>query len=117
VPADALGGNCVPVSFFGAAPQEKNVARESYAPNLHGIWDTDIVERFAHGETPQQFADQMGIRFKARIPAWLRERVDVVSWAWESHQVAEDSVSFIVSGVRARALSLSGQDSLLLLKH
>ena len=76
-----LGGNCVPVSFFGAAPQEKNVAKESYAPNLHGIWDTDIVQRFADGKTPQQFADEMGIRFKARIPAWLRERVDVVSWA------------------------------------
>jgi hypothetical protein len=87
-----LGGNCVPVSFFGAAPQEKNVVKESYAPNLHGIWDTDILERFADGQTPQQFADEMGLRFKARIPAWLRERVDVVSWAWESHQIAEDSV-------------------------
>jgi hypothetical protein len=87
-----LGGNCVPVSFFGAAPQEKNVAKESYAPNLHGIWDTDILERFADGKTPRQFADEMSIRFKARIPAWLRERVDVVSWAWESHQVAEESV-------------------------
>ena len=87
-----LGGNCVPVSFFGAAPQEKNVAKESYAPNLHGIWDTDILERFADGKTPQQFADEMSIRFKARIPAWLRERVDVVAWAWESHQVAEESV-------------------------
>ena len=87
-----LGGNCVPVSFFGAAPQEKNVAKESYAPNLHGIWDTDIVERFANGQTPQQFADEMGIRFKARIPTWLRERVDVVSWAWDSHQIAEDTV-------------------------
>jgi S1/P1 Nuclease len=89
---DDLGGNCVPVSFFGAAPQEKNVAKESFAPNLHGIWDTDILERFADGQTPQQFADEMGIRFKAQIPGWLRQRVDVVSWAWESHQLAEDSV-------------------------
>jgi S1/P1 Nuclease len=87
-----LGGNCVPVSFFGAAPQERNVTKESYAPNLHGIWDTDILERFAGGQTPQQFADEMSIKFKGQIPAWLRERVDVVSWAWESHQLAEDSV-------------------------
>ena len=87
-----LGGNCVPVTFFGVAPQEKNVVKESYAPNLHGIWDTDMIERFAHGQTPQQFADELGIRFKAQIPAWLRERVDVVSWAWDSHQLAEDSV-------------------------
>ncbi|HEY4948883.1 MAG TPA: S1/P1 nuclease [Candidatus Acidoferrales bacterium] len=87
-----LGGNCVPVTFFGAAPQEKNVAKESYAPNLHGVWDTDMVERFAHGQTPQQFANELGIRFKAQIPAWLRERIDVVSWAWASHQLAEDSV-------------------------
>jgi hypothetical protein len=87
-----LGGNCVPVSFFGAAPQERNVTKESYAPNLHGIWDTDILERFAGGQTPQQFADEMSVKFKGQIPAWLRERVDVVSWAWESHQLAEDSV-------------------------
>jgi hypothetical protein len=87
-----LGGNCVPVSFFGAAPQERNVTKESYAPNLHGIWDTDILERFAGGQTPQQFADEMSIKFKGQIPAWLRERVDAVSWAWESHQLAEDSV-------------------------
>lgn len=89
---DDLGGNCVPVSFFGSAPQVKNVVKESYAPNLHGIWDTDILERFADGQTPQQFAGEMGIRFKAQIPGWLRERVDVVSWAWESHQIAEDRV-------------------------
>jgi hypothetical protein len=87
-----LGGNCVPVTFFGAAPQEKNAVKESYAPNLHGVWDTDMVERFAHGQTPQQFADELGIRFKAQIPGWLRERTDVVSWAWASHQLAEDSV-------------------------
>ena len=87
-----LGGNCVPVSFFGAAPQERNVTKESYAPNLHGIWDTDILERFAGGQTPQQFADEMSVKFKGQIPAWLRERVDAVSWAWESHQLAEDSV-------------------------
>ena len=89
---DDRGGNCVPVWFFAVAPQETNVARESYAPNLHSIWDTDIVEHFANGQTPQQFADETGIRFKVQIPVWLGERVDVVSWAWENHQLAEDKV-------------------------
>jgi S1/P1 Nuclease len=89
---DDRGGNCVPVSFFATSPQETNVVKESYAPNLHGIWDTDIVEHFANGQTPQQVADEMGIRFKTQIPVWLGERVDVVAWAWESHQLAEDKV-------------------------
>jgi hypothetical protein len=87
-----LGGNCVPVSFFGAAPEEKNVEKESYAPNLHSVWDTAIVEHFADGQTPQQFANEMAIRFKTQIPVWLGQRVDVVTWAWESHQLAEDEV-------------------------
>ena len=89
---DDRGGNCVPVAFFGRSPEETNPLNEDYRPNLHGIWDTDIIEHFADGQTPQQFADEMGIKFKAQIPLWELEPVDVASWAWESHQVAEDTV-------------------------
>jgi nuclease S1 len=89
---DDRGGNCVPVTFFGRAPNETNPLNEDYRPNLHGVWDTDIIEHFADGRTPRQVADEMGIRFKAQIPVWVLEPVDLRSWAWESHQVAEDTV-------------------------
>jgi hypothetical protein len=89
---DDRGGNCVPVAFFGRAPSETNPLREDYKPNLHGIWDTDIIEHFADGQTPREFADEMGIKFKAQIPVWVLEPMDIGSWIWESHQVAEDTV-------------------------
>jgi S1/P1 Nuclease len=66
--------------------------KEDYRPNLHGIWDTDIIEHFARGRTPQQIADELDSKFKAQIPSWESERVDLTAWAWESQQVAEDVV-------------------------
>src|ERR1700693_516647 len=88
---DDRGGNCVPVAFFGHTPEETNPAKEDYRPNLHGVWDTDIIEHFAHGRTAQQIADELDSKFKEQIPAWKSEPVDLVSWTWESHQVAEDT--------------------------
>ncbi len=87
---DDRGGNCVPVTFFGNAPVKPNPATEDYRPNLHGIWDTDILEHFASGQTAQQIADGLEIKFKAQIPAFESKPGDVAAWAWESHQTAED---------------------------
>jgi hypothetical protein len=87
---DDRGGNCVPVTFFGNAPMQPNPLTEDYRPNLHGIWDTDIIEHFANGETAQQLADELASKFKSQIPAWEAKPVDVIAWAWESHQLAED---------------------------
>jgi len=56
---DDRGGNCVPVAFFGQTPAETNPTKEDYRPNLHGIWDSDIIEHFAHGRTAQQIADEL----------------------------------------------------------
>jgi hypothetical protein len=89
---DDRGGNCVPVAFFGRVPNETNPLNEDYKPNLHGVWDTDIIEHFADGQTPHEFADEMGRKFKAQISVWALEPADLGSWAWESHQVAEDTV-------------------------
>lgn len=89
---DDRGGNCVPVAFFGYTPEETNPVKEDYRPNLHGIWDTDIIEHFAQGRTAQQIADELESKFKAQILSWESEPLDLVSWAWESHQVAEDTV-------------------------
>lgn len=83
------GGNCVPIAFFGNEPAKPNPATEDYRPNLHGIWDTDILEHFYSGQTVQQIADGLEIKFKTKIPALRSKRADVKEWAWESHQVAE----------------------------
>jgi hypothetical protein len=86
------GGNCVPVAFFDRVPEETNAVKEDYRPNLHGIWDSDIIEHFTQGRTVQQIADELESKFKAQIPSWISEPVDLASWAWESHQAAEDTV-------------------------
>jgi hypothetical protein len=86
---DDRGGNCVPVAFFEQAPEETNAAREDYRPNLHGVWDMSIIERWAHGRSPQQLADELESKFKPQIPMWASQPVDVDAWAWESHNVAE----------------------------
>jgi hypothetical protein len=83
------GGNCVPVAFFGRAPRETNPTQESYAPNLHGVWDVDIIERFMNAQTPQQTADDLDQKFRSKIPSWQSKPADFNSWAWESHQKAE----------------------------
>jgi S1/P1 Nuclease len=86
---DDRGGNCVPVAFFGREPEETNPNREDYRPNLHGVWDSEIIERLAHGRTPQQVAEELESRFRVQIPTWASQPVDVTTWAWESHDMAE----------------------------
>jgi hypothetical protein len=79
------GGNCVPITYFGQAP---TLHAGKYTPNLHGIWDTDIIERMSHG-TPQQFADQLEARFGSQMASWQVGSVE--DWAWESHLIAEQT--------------------------
>lgn len=89
---DDRGGNCVPVAFFDHAPEETNVAREDYRPNLHGVWDTSIIERWANGRDAQQLASELESQFQAQIPVWKSQPVDIDTWVWESHEVAEHVV-------------------------
>jgi hypothetical protein len=83
------GGNCVPVTFFGKAPRETNPTAESYSPNLHGVWDVNIIEQLSNNETPQQLADELNAKFHARELAWQSETPNFSKWAWESHELAE----------------------------
>jgi hypothetical protein len=87
-----LGVNCIPVTFDGHDPQEANAQFATYRPNLHGIWDTDIIEDFTQGLTPEQVADELESKFQAQIAAWKSQAIDLSAWAWESHQIAEDTV-------------------------
>jgi nuclease S1 len=82
------GGNCVPVAFFGNMPQERNTAFESYSPNLHSIWDIDILDKLLNGETPQQAADELDKQFHAEDSAWQSQPSNFAAWAWEGHRLA-----------------------------
>jgi len=86
------GGNCVPVTFFGKAPTESNPGSGSFHPNLHGVWDTDILERMTPKESPADLAKQLDTKFSAQIRAWESKPADFAAWAWESHNLAETVV-------------------------
>ena len=86
------GGNCVPVAYFDTVPQLRNPATESYAPNLHGVWDVNIMERMTMGKTPGQVASDLDQSFGSKIALWKTGNADINEWAWESYQLAEKKV-------------------------
>ena len=85
------GGNCVPVAFFDLLPQPRNPQTESYAPNLHGVWDTNILERATKGKNVDQVAAELDNSFSKKIARWQKGKVDVDAWAWESYELARKS--------------------------
>jgi nuclease S1 len=86
------GGNCVPVAFFDVLPQLRNPQTESYAPNLHGVWDTNILAKATEGKTVDQFATNLDQSFRRKIVRWQKGSADVDAWAWESYQLAVKKV-------------------------
>ena len=87
------GANCVPVTYFKSKPSPSKNNPDDYSPNLHGIWDTQMVEKdmAAMGAaTVQAYADALDTSFKAQIAAWQLEPINPEDWAWDSHQHAED---------------------------
>lgn len=85
------GGNCVPVTFFGQAPKETNATTESYSLNLHGIWDSQLVERIAAGKTVDEFAAALNAKYQSRFASWQAAGINFDEWAWESHEDAESA--------------------------
>ena len=86
------GGNCVPVAFFDALPQLRNPETESYAPNLHGVWDTNILAKATEGKTVEQVASELEESFRAKITRWKKDSADMNGWAWESYLLAQKVV-------------------------
>lgn len=84
-----LGGNCVPVTFFGHLPKESQPGNGSFHPNLHSIWDADIVEHLSPNQSSSELAKNLETKFASRIPEWLAQPADFTGWAWESHELAE----------------------------
>ena len=85
------GGNCVPVTFFGQKPLETDQITKTFQLNLHGVWDTQLVERIAGIETVEQFAATIEKKFKPQFATWKEQGVNFDNWAWESHEYAETS--------------------------
>ena len=85
------GGNCVPVTYFGQKPLETDQITKTYQLNLHGVWDTQLVERIAGIETVEQFAATIEKRFKPQFATWKEEGVNFDNWAWESHEYGRNS--------------------------
>ena len=83
------GGNCVPVAFFDLLPQLRNPQTESYAPNLHGVWDTNILEKATTGKTADQVSAGLDKSFSRKIARWQKGAADVDGWALESYRLAE----------------------------
>ena len=82
------GGNCVPVKYFTRSPHLRN---NSYIPNLHHVWDTEIPEREMLGADPAEFADTLDAAFESSFAAWQQGGMQLDAWAWESHDHAVET--------------------------
>ena len=85
------GGNCVPVAFFTQEPKE-SASGENFRPNLHGVWDTDLLERIDSEHDPARFAGELSKEFRTAMSTWNQEPINLDDWAWESHQLAISAV-------------------------
>jgi hypothetical protein len=82
------GGNCVPVEYAEEAPRQTNAEHGDYFPNLHAVWDTDIIESMLeqHDMTLEEFADFLDRRYQPRLQRWNSGQP--IDWAWEGHDAA-----------------------------
>jgi len=88
------GGNCVPVTFLTTAP--KATSAGNYSPNLHAIWDTELVETVgkvkrsgANAKSQiESFASSLQTQYASEINEALTSPTDLVGWANQAHAIA-----------------------------
>ena len=82
------GGNCVAVEYEEEVPRETNSQHDDYYPNLHAVWDTDILQGILaeHDMTLEQFTDFLDRRYQPRFLRWNSGQP--IDWAWEGHDAA-----------------------------
>jgi hypothetical protein len=85
------GGNCVPVTYFGERTRPSH-GGERWSPNLHAIWDTDLLRSLlrAGHEPASGYAVGLARRFADEMAHWQREPPRIEDWAWETHAVGAD---------------------------
>src|SRR5215469_11317856 len=88
------GGNCVPVKYLHHEPMPNPMhpEREDYSPNLHQVWDTEIVERDMEVSNPHRYADDLDEKFRLQRADWEAAGIQVDNWAWEVRERAETEV-------------------------
>jgi hypothetical protein len=88
------GGNCVAIKYFhhDALLNTSHPEREDYSPNLHQVWDTEIIERDMEVSNPARYAEELDAKFQPQIANWESSGIHVDKWTWESHERAETSV-------------------------
>ena len=88
---DDRGGNCVPVAFFGRAAtlRHDRDGDASWVPNLHAVWDTDLIARLRGRTPPAEYARRLSARLASQRATWERAGVDPRAWANESHALAD----------------------------
>jgi hypothetical protein len=88
------GGNCVPVTFLATAPKASSSG--SYSPNLHAVWDTQLVETTgkitrsssdAKNEI-EAFATRLETEHASDPQPVFHDSTDLVAWANEAHAIA-----------------------------
>ena len=85
------GAHCFPVEFFEERPAIKDPAQGEYSPNLHGLWDYEIIQREIGHEPVADFAAALDRKYQSQITAWQNAGMAIDDWAWESHQIAEQT--------------------------
>jgi hypothetical protein len=102
------GGNCVPVNFkFKGQSVTTKEGKDktgqpngSYSPNLHSIWDDNIIETMTGPEKAgnrdqltKKFADSVAAAYSKQIKAAAGKSVDpdtdFEAWALAAHQLAK----------------------------
>jgi hypothetical protein len=71
---------------------EKNIQFESYSPNLHGIWDSSIIQRMKGAETVAQWAESIDQQFGSQMGGWQKAGINLDDWAWAGHELADTVV-------------------------
>ena len=89
------GGNCVPVDYLGTAAKSTD-AKGDYSLNLHGVWDTQLLE--AAGKITRKdseaateieaFANSLFKTHAATINRAGSAPVNLVAWANAAHAIA-----------------------------
>lgn len=78
------------MSFFGQQPQE--LTNENFKPNLHAVWDADLVQRDMGGKSIEAFATYLDAKYASAITVWASRAPNVFNWALESHRLAASTV-------------------------
>jgi S1/P1 Nuclease len=81
------GANCLPVSSFGKPPKEQQPG-ENFTPNLHAIWDTDLVDRAIAGKSLPNFVAYLDAKYGSRVTVLEGQQPNLFNWALQSHHLA-----------------------------